>query len=94
MAEIEDILTELVQGAMGIHQRYPGAWYRGPRYSAAITNAAKQIRQQQRERGEFPDEGLKKLLLDSASLSPESLFWAIKCLIEGQPATKEEADDA
>ncbi len=41
--------------------------------------------------GEFPDEELKKLLLDSTSLTPEALFWKIKCLIEGQPATKEEA---
>ena len=36
-------------------------------------------------RGEFPDKALKDLLFDSASSTPEALFWAIKCLIEGQP---------
>ncbi len=84
MAEIEDILTELVKDVekrISLHI-YGDNNMECPYNITAITNAAKQIRQQQRE---FPDEALKKLLIDSASLTPEALFWKIKCLIQGRP---------
>lgn len=83
MDKIEDILTELAYFAQ---HNDSGV------IKTAITNAADQIRQQQ-QRG-FPDEALKDLLVDANVGAPEALFWKIKCLIEGRPATKEEADNA
>ncbi len=87
MAEIEDILTDLAMKLLTTDNSVP---YLTETDKSIITNAAKQIRQQQRE---FPDKALKNLLFDSDLWTPEELFWKIKCLIEGQPATTEEAND-